>query len=377
MTDILASAPAPNDETITTNKDAENEQTANESGEETRNGGENASGNEAQSEEIAAYFKLESALFTYYCQTLVVTIGRRPPAPARSGEGSVNGNGGAGGGAEGDGSLVPPHEILTLAGPSNAPSSEPAGTSAGVSGTVVDVDLGQLKSVSRLHARIEYDESDSCFVLAVLGRNGAWVDGDWYGSGRRAPLTARSRIQIATRVFYFVLPDTAPPRSPSTSSQCSNHSHSRSRTRSRSRSRTVSLARPGTPRQRSPSVDIMSSAESGDDTKWIEPEPEPPRGRTTRKAPAGKAIIVGKGKGKDKETEAEAAPAKGKGGKGKGKGKATPVSRDAKRKQPDSEPSTSKLQASKSTAVASKGTATVLEAGSALPTPNSESEPAP
>ncbi|KAG8702143.1 Pre-rRNA-processing protein fhl1 [Ceratobasidium sp. 394] len=172
--------------------DGENEPATNESAEEARNG--NTSGNEAQSEEIAAYFKLESALFTYYCQTLVVTIGRRPPAPApaQSGEGSASGSGGGGaggGGTEGDGPLLPPHEILTLAGP----SSEQAGTSAGavVPGTVVDVDLGQLKSVSRLHARIEYDENESCFVLAVLGRNGAWVDGDWYGSGRRAPLTAR------------------------------------------------------------------------------------------------------------------------------------------------------------------------------------------
>jgi hypothetical protein len=181
--DILLSTPAPTDVHDTIVKDGEKEQT-NESPEEVRTG--NGNGNEAQSEEIAAYFKLESALFTYYCQTLVVTIGRRPPAPVRNGE---DGASGSGGGAEGEAPLHPPHEILTLAGPSSAPASDSAGA-----GVVVDVDLGQLKSVSRLHARIEYDENEACFVLAVLGRNGAWVDGDWYGGGRRAPLTARCVI---------------------------------------------------------------------------------------------------------------------------------------------------------------------------------------
>ena len=55
----------------------------------------------------------------------------------------------------------------------------------------VDLDLGQLKNVSRLHARIEYDEPLEQFVLVVLGRNGAWVDGVWSESGSRVPLNAR------------------------------------------------------------------------------------------------------------------------------------------------------------------------------------------
>lgn len=173
-------------------------------------GGERAgNGNETQSEEIAAYFKLESALFTYYCQTLVVTIGRRPPAPVRNGEalpsesagGSASGGGGGTAG-EGEGTLLPPHEILTLAGPSNTTLTVNAGAVPGAP-PVVDVDLGQLKAVSRLHARIEYDENEACFVLAVLGRNGAWVDGDWYGSGRRAPLTARCVVLDLPCSLYF------------------------------------------------------------------------------------------------------------------------------------------------------------------------------
>ena len=55
----------------------------------------------------------------------------------------------------------------------------------------VDVDLGPLKSVSRLHARIEYDEEEERFVLVVVGRNGAWVDGVWSGAGSRVALGDR------------------------------------------------------------------------------------------------------------------------------------------------------------------------------------------
>lgn len=56
----------------------------------------------------------------------------------------------------------------------------------------VDVDLGNLKSVSRLHAKIEYDQDEDRFVLVVIGRNGAWVDGVWCGAGSRATLSERS-----------------------------------------------------------------------------------------------------------------------------------------------------------------------------------------
>jgi len=64
-------------------------------------------------------------------------------------------------------------------------------TSSTAEPTNVDVDLGALKSVSRLHAKIEYDQEDDRFVLVVIGRNGAWVDGVWSGAGTRAPLGER------------------------------------------------------------------------------------------------------------------------------------------------------------------------------------------
>ncbi|KAH9938473.1 uncharacterized protein B0H18DRAFT_1112627 [Fomitopsis serialis] len=134
---------------------------------------------------ISAYYSLVFPSFTYYLQTLNVTIGRR---------------------------CIP----LNTASSSDNPQ--------------VDVDLGALKSVSRLHAKIEYEEEEERFVLIVIGRNGAWVDGVWSGSGSKVPLNDRSQIQIASRTFHFILP---PPPAPEDSPSPSSHS-SDNRARSRS-----------------------------------------------------------------------------------------------------------------------------------------------
>lgn len=101
---------------------------------------------------ISAYYSLVFPNITFYLQTLTVTIGRR---------------------------CVPN-----------------ASTSAG-DNSPVDVDLGPLKSVSRLHAKIEYEEDEERFVLVVVGRNGAWVDGVWSGSGSRVPLGERSVFDLS------------------------------------------------------------------------------------------------------------------------------------------------------------------------------------
>lgn len=54
-----------------------------------------------------------------------------------------------------------------------------------------DIDLGALKNISRLHARIEYEEDLERFVLVVIGRNGAFVDSAWKEPGMRVPLSER------------------------------------------------------------------------------------------------------------------------------------------------------------------------------------------
>jgi hypothetical protein len=98
------------------------------------------------SDKISAYYSLVFPNFTYYLQTLHVTIGRR---------------------------------------------CIPTSTASSSDQTQVDVDLGPLKSVSRVHARIEYEDEEERFVLVVLGRNGAWVDGAWCGKGNKVPLSER------------------------------------------------------------------------------------------------------------------------------------------------------------------------------------------
>ncbi|KAF8738144.1 hypothetical protein AX14_011731 [Amanita brunnescens Koide BX004] len=145
-------------------------------------------------DKISAYYSLVFPHFTFYVQTLSISIGRR-------------------------------------CGP-----NPHAATSSTAEPAQVDVDLGALKSVSRLHAKIEYDHDEDRFTLAVIGRNGAWVDGVWCASGSRTPLGERSQIQIASRVFQFVLPPPPPP--PEDSPSPSSHSSY------------------GATRHRSPSLDI-------------------------------------------------------------------------------------------------------------------------
>ncbi|WWC68838.1 uncharacterized protein I206_102773 [Kwoniella pini CBS 10737] len=84
------------------------------------------------------------------------------------------------------------------------PPPPPAKSSAPVEH--VDVDLGPLKSVSRNHAKIEYKPDLGHFCLDIYGRNGAWVDDRYFVKGSIVPLAQGSQIQIATRIFSFVLP---------------------------------------------------------------------------------------------------------------------------------------------------------------------------
>ncbi|TFK27011.1 hypothetical protein FA15DRAFT_666745 [Coprinopsis marcescibilis] len=180
-------------------------------------------------DKISAYYSLVFPHFTFYIQTLSISIGRRC-----------------------------------------APNPNAAGSST-IEQQVIDVDLGALKSVSRLHAKIEYDQDEDRFVLAVIGRNGAWVDGVWAAAGTRAPLGERSQIQIASRTFHFVLPPPPPPEdSPSPSSQSSSNNRPRSPSVEVEVDVDVdvtSISPPSSQPSHSPVLDIKPLAPS--------PEPEP------------------------------------------------------------------------------------------------------
>ncbi|XAO26888.1 hypothetical protein I312_105729 [Cryptococcus bacillisporus CA1280] len=95
---------------------------------------------------------------------------------------------------------IPP--VLEL--PDAPPPPPPPKSSANIEH--VDVDLGPLKSVSRNHAKIEYRSDLGRFCLEILGRNGAWIDDRYYVKGAVVPLAQGAQIQIATRIFSFVLP---------------------------------------------------------------------------------------------------------------------------------------------------------------------------
>ncbi|UZJ55084.1 hypothetical protein CBS101457_004404 [Exobasidium rhododendri] len=160
-----------------------------------------SAGMEDPSGPIQAYAKLEFPGFSYYLQTLSCTIGRRP-AHMRT-------------------PALQEGEKQHITGAKKLEGD-------------VDVDLGLLKSISRCHVRIFYQDqprqnalhhnasdmlhqrpfpseasgSSGRFVLQVLGRNGAFVDDVLVLKDSIVPLGKRTKIQIAERVFYFVLPPT-------------------------------------------------------------------------------------------------------------------------------------------------------------------------
>lgn len=99
------------------------------------------------SKPIQAYAKLQGENFVYYVQTLSVTLGRR------------------------------------VAG----------------SGDDVDVDLGSGRTISRRHARIEYDFTLRQFVLLPLSKNGVHVNGVLYRVNDRVPLETKCVLERGER----------------------------------------------------------------------------------------------------------------------------------------------------------------------------------
>lgn len=66
------------------------------------------------------------------------------------------------------------------------------------------------KSISRKHIRIAYNFEENLFEVKILGRNGGFVDDEWYAQGDVQTLTNGSIIQIGGVGIRFVLPDVGP-----------------------------------------------------------------------------------------------------------------------------------------------------------------------
>ncbi|KAL8775098.1 MAG: hypothetical protein Q9209_000577 [Squamulea sp. 1 TL-2023] len=65
------------------------------------------------------------------------------------------------------------------------------------------------KSISRKHVKIAFNFEKHLFELTVMGRNGAFVDEEWFPAGDTQPLRSGSLIQIGGVGIRFLLPDVA------------------------------------------------------------------------------------------------------------------------------------------------------------------------
>ncbi|KAG2203462.1 hypothetical protein INT47_008189 [Mucor saturninus] len=107
----------------------------------------------ADPQPVQAYAKLEGDDFCYYIRTLQVTLGRKVKKPDN-----------------------------------------------------VDIPLGNIKSVSRQHARLFYNFTTQRFEMMVLGKNGAFVNEQFIEKDVTVPLENKTKIQIGEVSFIFLLP---------------------------------------------------------------------------------------------------------------------------------------------------------------------------
>ena len=66
------------------------------------------------------------------------------------------------------------------------------------------------KSISRKHIKIAFNFAKHYFQVEIMGRNGCFVDDEWYAAGVVQPLVNGSIIQIGNVGIRFVLPDVPP-----------------------------------------------------------------------------------------------------------------------------------------------------------------------
>ncbi|KAI9727633.1 MAG: transcription factor [Chrysothrix sp. TS-e1954] len=120
-----------------------------------------------------AYGKIAGNGWTFYVDELEVRIGR--PPEERQSEGPQSG-----------------------------------GDSTSVDKSLVHIDLGPSKLVSRLHAEIRFDEASGQWCLAVNGRNGARVDDAPLNRGDVTTLRSGSIVEVAGTEMMFVTPNEEP-----------------------------------------------------------------------------------------------------------------------------------------------------------------------
>ncbi|GAA5925319.1 uncharacterized protein JCM15063_004990 [Sporobolomyces koalae] len=93
-----------------------------------------------------------------------------------------------------------PEPIASTSKLSPVPDPLPAAQST------TDIDLGPRRAISRQHARLYYDHEVGGWILEVLGRNGVVIEGHWRAKGQKTLLLEKTKLQIADRIFHFLLP---------------------------------------------------------------------------------------------------------------------------------------------------------------------------
>lgn len=76
--------------------------------------------------------------------------------------------------------------------------------------SLVHIDLGPSKLVSRQHADIRYNEISGQWYINVTGRNGIKVDDVQFGRGERSNLLSGNVIDVAGTQMMFVTPNVVP-----------------------------------------------------------------------------------------------------------------------------------------------------------------------
>lgn len=135
----------------------------------------NAKTQQEDKESIKAYAKIAGREWTYYIQTLHVTIGRPPDRDQRPDVQSS------------------PVAVAARALPD------------------VNIDLGPSKFVSRLHAEIFFDGGDTaCWRVRVNGRNGIRLNNTVLKRGANAQISCGDVLEIANTEMMFVTPGDPP-----------------------------------------------------------------------------------------------------------------------------------------------------------------------
>ncbi|CAH0475954.1 unnamed protein product [Peronospora belbahrii] len=64
--------------------------------------------------------------------------------------------------------------------------------------------LGEHKAISRLHARIQWNQTESCFELQCLGKNGMFADGKFVSKNQTIKLSSKTALKIGHARVYFL-----------------------------------------------------------------------------------------------------------------------------------------------------------------------------